>query len=504
METMDDYRDELEASLKRIRVGDVVTGTVIDVTEDAVLVDLKTYADGIIRREDLSEDPDFNMEEAIHPGDEITATVMATNDGEGNMVLSGKEANSILAWERLKKLMEERTVVPVKLTEIVKSGAVAYLEGIRGFIPASRLSDEYVEELDEWKGKTIDVTVITADEEEHRLVMSGREAAREKKQEERNSRIARCETGAVMNGTVETLKPYGAFVALENGLTGLLHISQISTQRIKHPGVVLKEGQEVKVKIISTADHKISLSMKALAEGRGDAFASAGNSGALTVGATMLVKRMKGVKRGAFAPVLPTAKTPFMVCDGGANVACRADMLMQFGLMGSVYMEKVMKVKSPRVGLVNVGTESHKGDELRQEAYGLLKNCPGLNFIGNIEPRDIPYGACDVAVADGFTGNTVLKLYEGTALAMMGMVKDIFKKSLKNKLAAGLIYGDLQGLKKTMDYNSYGGAPLIGAAKPVFKMHGNTKAYAVQSALKLVRDCTESGYVEAIGAALGK
>ena len=265
METMDDYRDELEASLKRIRVGDVVTGTVIDVTEDAVLVDLKTYADGIIRREDLSEDPDFNMEEAIHPGDEITATVMATNDGEGNMVLSGKEANSILAWERLKKLMEERTVVPVKLTEIVKSGAVAYLEGIRGFIPASRLSDEYVEELDEWKGKTIDVTVITADEEEHRLVMSGREAAREKK-EERNSRIARCETGAVMNGTVETLKPYGAFVALENGLTGLLHISQISTQRIKHPGVVLKEGQEVKVKIISTADHKISLSMKALAE----------------------------------------------------------------------------------------------------------------------------------------------------------------------------------------------------------------------------------------------
>ena len=266
METMDDYRDELEASLKRIRVGDVVTGTVIDVTEDAVLVDLKTYADGIIRREDLSEDPDFNMEEAIHPGDEITATVMATNDGEGNMVLSGKEANSILAWERLKKLMEERTVVPVKLTEIVKSGAVAYLEGIRGFIPASRLSDEYVEELDEWKGKTIDVTVITADEEEHRLVMSGREAAREKKQEERNSRIARCETGAAMNGTVETLKPYGAFVALENGLTGLLHISQISTQRIKHPGVVLKEGQEVKVKIISTADHKISLSMKALAE----------------------------------------------------------------------------------------------------------------------------------------------------------------------------------------------------------------------------------------------
>ena len=248
----------------------------------------------------------------------------------------------------------------------------------------------------------------------------------------------------------------------------------------------------------------MAVGMKALAEGRGDAFASAGNSGALTVGATMLVKRMKGVKRVAFAPVLPTAKTPFMVCDGGANVACRADMLLQFGLMGSVYMEKVMGIKSPRVGLVNVGTESHKGDELRQEAYGLLKNCPGLNFIGNIEPRDIPYGACDVAVADGFTGNTVLKLYEGTALAMMGMVKDIFQKNMKNKLAAAMIYGDLQGLKKTMDYNSYGGAPILGASKPVFKMHGNAKARAVLSALGLVRDCTQSGYVEAITQALGK
>ena len=255
METMDDFREELEASFKKIRVGDVVTGTVIDVTEDQVIVDLKTYADGVIRKEDLSEDPDFNMQEAVHPGDEITATVMATNDGEGNMVLSKKEANAVLAWDKLKKLMEERTVVKVKISEVVNAGAVAYLEGIRGFIPASRLSDEYVEDLKEWDGKTIEVTVITADEEERRLVLSGREPAREKKQAETNR-----------NGTVETIKPYGAFVALENGLTGLLHISQISTQRIKHPGAVLKEGQEVRVKILSTADNKISLSMKVLAE----------------------------------------------------------------------------------------------------------------------------------------------------------------------------------------------------------------------------------------------
>lgn len=180
MESMDDYKEELEASLKKIRVGDVVTGTVLDVTDDAVIVDLKTYADGVIRKEDLSEDPDFNMAEMIHPGDEITATVMATNDGEGNMVLSKKEANQVLAWDKLKTMMEERTVVPVKISEIVNAGAVAYLEGIRGFIPASRLSDEYVEDLKEFDGKTIEVTVITADEETHRLVLSGREAAREK------------------------------------------------------------------------------------------------------------------------------------------------------------------------------------------------------------------------------------------------------------------------------------------------------------------------------------
>ena len=266
METMDDFREELEASFKKIRVGDVVTGTVIDVTEDQVIVDLKTYADGVIRKEDLSEDPDFNMQEAVHPGDEITASVMATNDGEGNMVLSKKEANAVLAWDKLKKLMEERTVVKVKISEVVNAGAVAYLEGIRGFIPASRLSDEYVEDLKEWDGKTIEVTVITADEEERRLVLSGREPAREKKQAETNRKIEKCEVGAVMNGTVETIKPYGVFVALENGLTGLLHISQISTQRIKHPGAVLKEGQEVRVKILSTADNKISLSMKVLAE----------------------------------------------------------------------------------------------------------------------------------------------------------------------------------------------------------------------------------------------
>jgi len=202
------------------------------------------------------------MKEEIHPGDEITATVIRTDDGEGNLVLSRKEANDRLAWEKLRSMLEDRTVVPVRVTEIVNGGAIAKLEGMRGFIPASRLGASYVEDLDEWLGRSVDVTVITADEEAGRLVLSGREAAREKEKEEKNKRIARCEVGAVMEGTVETIKPYGAFISLENGLSGLVHISQISRNRIKHPGAVLKVGQTVTVKILSTADHKISLSMK--------------------------------------------------------------------------------------------------------------------------------------------------------------------------------------------------------------------------------------------------
>lgn len=264
VETMADYEAELEASFKKVREGDILTGTVISVDDEQVILDLKYYAEGIISKDDLSNDPDFQLKEEIHPGDEITATVIKTDDGEGNIVLSKKDANDVLAWDKLKKMMEERTVVKVKIAEIVKSGAVAYLEGIRGFIPASKLAAEYVEDLEEWAGKTLEVTVITAEEENKRLVLSGREVAREKLAEENRKKVSKCQVGAVVEGTVETLKDYGAFVTLENGLTGLLHISQISSQRIKHPGVVLKEGQTIQVKILSAENGRISLSMKAI------------------------------------------------------------------------------------------------------------------------------------------------------------------------------------------------------------------------------------------------
>ncbi len=201
-ETMADYEAELEASFKTVKEGDILTGTVISVDDDQAVLDLKYYAEGIITKDQFSNDPDFRLKEEIHPGDEITATVVKKDDGEGNILLSKKEANDILAWDKLKQMMEERTVVKVKISEIVKSGAVAYLEGIRAFIPASKLAAEYVENLEEWNGKTIEVTVITAEEEGRRLVLSGREVAREKLADERKKKVAKCQAGAVVEGKI--------------------------------------------------------------------------------------------------------------------------------------------------------------------------------------------------------------------------------------------------------------------------------------------------------------
>lgn len=268
-------------------------------------------------------------------------------------------------------------------------------------------------------------------------------------------------------------------------------------------GALTMEDEPTSV-IKEKTDSSMAVGLRALAEGRGDAFASAGNSGALVVGATTIVKRIRGVKRVAFAPLLPKTEGFFMLTDGGANVDCRADMLMQFGLMGSEYMKKVMGVASPRVGLANVGTEAHKGDDLRHEAHALLSACPEINFVGNVEARDIPYDACDVVVADGFTGNMMLKLYEGVAMAVMDKMKGVFQKSLKNKLAASVVYGDMKALKKSMDYNEYGGAPIMGAAKPVFKIHGSAKASTVKNALRLTRDYTQAGILEDIARAVAK
>lgn len=263
-ETMEDYSKELEASLKKISEGDIVSGTVISVTEEEVILDFNYYAQGVIKAEDMSNDPKYNLLDEVKIGDTIEATVVKTDDGAGNIQLSCKEAKDILSWDVLKQYMEEGKEIEVKVNEVVNGGVIAYAEGIRGFIPASHLSINYVENLEEWVNKQLTVKIITVEESKKKLVMSAKLVEKRKAEEEINHKISMLVPGIIMEGTVESLMPYGAFVALPEGLSGLVHISQISQRRIKKPSEVLNTGDKVKVKILNTNDGKISLSMKAV------------------------------------------------------------------------------------------------------------------------------------------------------------------------------------------------------------------------------------------------
>ena len=265
-ESMAEFEEELNASLKQIHEGDVITGTVIDVTEDEVVLDLKYYTEGVIRREDFSADPTLNLKETVQVGDEISATVVRRDGGQGQIMLSKKDAANLVAWDKLRSLKETQSNIRVKVAGIVKSGVIAYVEDIRGFIPASKLALDYVDEddLNDWLGKELEVRVITVDEEDGKLVLSAKEILREKEAEEKKARISNVQVGLVTEGKVESIQPYGAFIDLGNGLTGLVHISQICEKRIKTPAAVLHVGDEVKVKVIAVKDGKLSLSMKAL------------------------------------------------------------------------------------------------------------------------------------------------------------------------------------------------------------------------------------------------
>ncbi len=253
----------------------------------------------------------------------------------------------------------------------------------------------------------------------------------------------------------------------------------------------------------SKKNSSMAVGLQLLAKGEGDAFLSAGNSGALIMGATFIVKRIKGVKRPAFAPVMPSSGGPVLLIDSGANIDVRPDMLQQFGVMGSVYMENVLHIQNPRVALANVGTEDHKGGELQHEAFRLLKNS-GLNFIGNMEARDFPAGACDVIVADGFTGNIIIKMYEGVAKELMKKIKEMFMKNAKTKLAALMIKKDIYELKQYFDYNRYGAAPVMGSAKPVLKTHGSAKAETIVTSMRSVIDFINSDVTGKIADRLAK
>ncbi|MBE6841592.1 MAG: phosphate acyltransferase PlsX [Ruminococcus sp.] len=263
---------------------------------------------------------------------------------------------------------------------------------------------------------------------------------------------------------------------------------------IIHSDSVIDIHEEPTAVIKSKKNCSMAVGLSALHEGKGDAFVSAGSTGALVVGATFIAKRLKGIKRVALAPLLPAQDGYIMLLDAGANTDCRPEMLEQFAVMGSAYMEKVMGIKNPRVGLLNIGEEDTKGRDIEVESYKLL-SASKINFTGNIEARDLPFSKCDVVVADGYTGNIALKLYEGMGLFFAKTLKGMLTKNLKSKIAAAFLMDEVKNFKKKIDYTEVGGAVLLGISKPVIKAHGSSDAKAFFNAIRQAKNCVDGGVI---------
>lgn len=313
---------------------------------------------------------------------------------------------------------------------------------------------------------------------------------------------------APIQGAIEAHQEYGVDIILTGDEATIQrtaadnNLSLNGITIVHAPDVFTNDDQPSTIRSKAKANTSMAVGLNLLKKGEGDAFVSAGNSGALGAGAMFLVKRIKGIQRVAFAPVMPNSNSYFMLIDSGVNTDVRPKALQQFAMMGSIYMNKVMGYENPRVGLANVGTEEHKGDTLRQETYVLLKDTPSINFIGNVEGRDIPLDGADVVVCDGFTGNMILKTYEGVAIALMKKIKGVFMKNLKTKLAALVVKSDLKELKKSMDYDEVGGAPVLGCAKPVFKAHGSANAKTIKNAIRVTIDYVKNDVIASITEAL--
>lgn len=278
---------------------------------------------------------------------------------------------------------------------------------------------------------------------------------------------------------------------------------QLKKSSVVHCTQEITMCDDPKAVIKAKPDSSLSVGFKLLNEGRGDAFVSAGNTGAITVGSTLITKRIKGVKRPAIASVMPNAEKFFLLMDCGANAECRPEFLYQFGLLGSIYMKNIMKIENPRVALANNGSEETKGTPVIKEAYQLMKNAP-FNFVGNIEGRQIPFGGADVVVADGFTGNLILKTYEGVAKVLMNEIKNIFYKNTLSKLSYLGVKSGLDEMKKQFDYKEYGGAVMLGVRKPVIKSHGSADARTFKNAIKQAVWFLQTDLITKITNELGK
>ncbi len=311
-----------------------------------------------------------------------------------------------------------------------------------------------------------------------------------------------------LDGAFRAARDLGVDVVLVGRVAELLELMKQSGIDTLPKGVELMDAEDVvdmhddPATVVKTRrNSSMILGLKLLADGGGDAFVSAGSTGALLSGATLLVKRVRGIRRAAFGPTIPTKTGRMILIDSGANAECTPEFLLQFGCMGSFYAQRTLGLASPRVALLNNGAEDSKGDPLHREAHALLRDADArgvIRFVGNIEGREAMLGACDVLVADGFSGNVFLKGIEGTAMFMGSMVKSVFQTNLRTKLGYLLCKGSMGKMTDALDYRKVGGTTLLGITKPVVKAHGSSDAEAVASAIGQAVEAVNSGICEAI------
>ena len=304
-------------------------------------------------------------------------------------------------------------------------------------------------------------------------------------------------------GAIEAAKTFGSHVTLVGRGEAILEVLKTHGIADLPDGLRIANAEDVvdmhddPARVIhKRKDSSMVVGLKMLAEGEGDAFISAGSTGALLTGATLIVKRVKGIRRAAMGPAMPNkAGGKTIIVDCGANAECTPEFLLQFALVGSLHAKKSLGLENPRIGLLNIGTEDSKGTPLQKEAYVLLKQASDrglIHFVGNVEARDVPLGAVDVVVCDGFAGNVLLKSIEGTAMFMGSLVSKMFKKSIVSKLAAALVMKDIKAFKKLLDYREIGGTQFLGIRKPVIKAHGSSDVLAFRNAIRQAEEAAKA------------
>lgn len=306
----------------------------------------------------------------------------------------------------------------------------------------------------------------------------------------------------VVKGTIDAVKEYGIkaiIVGKEDIIRDeLKKYDYVKDQvEIMHADEVINNEDDPAVAIRRKKNSSMVVGARALSEGLGDGFISAGSTGALLASGLFIVKRIEGIDRAALSVLYPTINKFSLLVDGGANVDCKPEYLYQFALMGSIYMEKVMGIDSPTIGLANIGSEKGKGNILTKETYDILENS-SLNFVGNVEARDLPNGMVDIILSDGFVGNIILKLTEGMALSIFSILKQEFSKNIRTKIGALLLKPELKNIKGRMDYREYGGAPLLGIKKPIVKAHGSSDAYAIKNGINQLIKFIEKDVIKLI------